>query len=205
MRRDQLEVYIIRCQHGDTIPLLAIWNDVQAVVVNTITGFLNGQYSLGGASFDDLHQESYFTMLKAIRAYKPGTNFYGLLKTALVNDFILITGCCTYQLPKALNRATSLDTPIFEEENSNTLAGIIPDDHDDIEDILHTIWLDDLRNALEKALAHINAEQAAALRRRYGGAQLSKYERSLADNGLASLRRKQSTYRYLQRFICDLE
>ena len=126
MCRDQLEVYIIRCQHGDTRPLLAIWNDVQAIIVNTIAGFLKGQYSLGGAAFDDLHQESYFTMLKVIRAYKPGANFYGLLKTALVNDFILITGCCTYRLPKALNQAISLDTPIFEEENSNTLVDIIP-------------------------------------------------------------------------------
>lgn len=205
MCKDELEVLIIRCQHGDTVPLLTIWNDVQPVIVNTAASFMRGSQSVGGASFDDLCQEGYFTMLKVIGAHKPGVNFYGLLKTALVNDFILITGCCTYRVPKALNRATSLDTPVFDEENSNTLSGIIPDDHDDIEDILHQIWLDDLRNALEKALACITVEQAAALRRRYRGAQLSQCERHLADNGLASLKRKQSTYRYLQRFICDLE
>lgn len=206
MCENELTTLIIRCQHGDAASLSIVWNEVQPIIVNTAASFTRKSESAGGYTFDDLYQESYFTLVKAVEAINPDTDncFRSLFKTALIKDFIRLTGRCTYKLPKVLNCAVSLDAPLTDSENSGTLRGIIPDGKDDIGLIIHRIWLEDLRNALEQALSCIPKEQAAALWRRCQGEHLSSQEQRLAHIALNKLKRKQSTYRYLQRFVCNL-
>lgn len=207
MSKDELEILIIRCQCGDTRPLLVIWNNVQALITNCAASFLQGSNSIAGVTFEDLHQESYFTMLKVIKAWTPESNFYGLMKAALRNDFIRLTGQCTYQTAKALNRATSLDAPLqtgTDAGNAGTLSELIPDTKDDVEEILHILWLGELRFALEQALSCVTKEQAAALWRKYGGKSLSAKEKGLARIGLSCLKRDPRTFSRLESFMDTL-
>lgn len=206
MCENELTTLIICCQHGDAASLFIVWNEVQPIIVNTAASFTKKSKNAGGYTFDDLYQESYFTLVKAVKAINPDTDncFRSLFKTALINDFIRLTGCCTHELPKVLNCAVSLDAPLTDSENSGILRDVIPDGNDDLDDVIHRIWLEDLRHALEQALRSIPEEQAAALWRRCQGEHLSSQEQRLAHIALNKLKRKQSTYRYLQRFVCSL-
>ena len=100
-----------------------------------------------------------------------------------------------------LDRSVSLDLPV-DDEDGETIADTLTDGIDPADDVLHDLWLTELRETMEAALSSIKAEQAAALRRRwYGvsGASMSQSERKAADRGLMALR-KPSIYQLLKGF-----
>lgn len=206
MCEHELTTLIIRCQHGERAPLIVLWDAVQPIVLKTAAAFLENSQSVGGYMFDDLCQEGYLALVITIETFSagPNANFYGLFKTILIHRFARCTNRSTCKRPKVLDCAASLDAPLTDSANSGVLRGIIPDGKDDIGLIIHRIWLEDLRSALEQALSCIPKEQAAALWRRCQGEYLSPQEQRLAHIALNKLKRKQSTYQYLQRFVCNL-
>ena len=124
-----------------------------------------------GVEFDDLVQSGYLAMVDAVETYEPAagtfSNWFMLyLKTAFANA----TGYRTKAgKMEPLNSATSLDTPLSDESDSDTLLAITEDPNGQVplQSVEERLWNEQLHNALESALSSLPEQSAEILRLRH--------------------------------------
>lgn len=202
-----VEEIVARIKAGETDLLPTLWERVEGFVKKKANYFLYGHSVTYGMDFDDLCQEGFFAVLDAVKNYDPATcscHFKSYLATVISRRYLNLV----YVRPGSdigpknpIDRSVSLDLPVGDEDGE-TIADTLTDGNDPADDVLHELWLAELRETMEAALSSIKAEQAAALRRRwYGtdGGSMSKAERKAADRGIMSLR-KPSIYQILKGF-----
>lgn len=202
-----VEEIVARIKAGETDLLPMLWERVEGFVKKKANGFLYDHSTAYGMDFDDLCQEGFFAVLDAVKSYDPATcscHFKSYLATVISRRYLNLV----YVRPGSdkgpknpLDRSVSLDLPV-DDEDGETIADTLTDGIDPAGDVLHDLWLTELRETMEAALSSIKAEQAAALRRRwYGvsGVSMSQSERKAADRGLMALR-KPSIYQLLKGF-----
>lgn len=223
-RNEAVEVLVVRIKGGETSLIQNLWDLVEGVATRKAYDHFwknrSMSYYAGGLDFDDLYQECFLCMLSAIEHYsvenRTGNGgFTSYLAATMdyhcMNLVLKRPGCPNYGTKNILDCSASLDAPLeggrkkSGDKNKQCLADIIPAP-DFSSDVEHQIWIEELRDALEVALASIKEEQATALRRRYAGdgPALTPEEKRLADRGLASLRSKPATRRILHDFVCCL-
>lgn len=124
-----------------------------------------------GVEFDDLYQSGYLALVAAVDGYKPGniafsTWFMYYLRTT----FSEVAGYrTTKQKRDPLNKALSLNAPLEDNADSDTFEDITADPYAvaAIENVEEAVWIDQLHNTLESALAGLPENQSSVLRLRY--------------------------------------
>lgn len=118
-----------------------------------------------GTEFDDLLQEAYLAMLRAVRLWRPdgGTGFIGIYELTLRTAFADVCGLRTMRdRQDPLQVATSLDAPVGEDgEETNTLVDFVQDTQ--AEDRLLEVEREELVEAVQAALQQLPNELREAL------------------------------------------
>lgn len=155
-----------RIQNGETDLMLQLWEQVRRFVAQQAKRLiykLEGRY---GVEADDLISAGYIALYAACATYRPEEGkfltWYGYF---LKNEF---ARTCGYKTSKRdlLNRADSLDVPIGEDGDT-TKGDMLADPVDQFADAEHKIWLEQLQEAMGKAMDALPAEWRDVLHRYY--------------------------------------
>lgn len=163
------EELVAEIQAGATEQMGTLWEQISGLVkwkANRIIHALEGRVEL-----DDLCQSGYLAMVAAVESYKEesgafSTWFMYHLKTA----FAEATGYRTKKGQKdPINHSISLDMPLTDDADSDSLVDIIADPSGQKKLVLaeETIFREQLHDAIEKALAAIPEQYADVIRMRY--------------------------------------
>ena len=158
-------------QSGERDKLPELWEQVERFVAQQARRrhLLSG--GAGGVEVEDLYQSGYIALVAAADTYNPaaGRAFIGWLALVLKTVFAEAGGCRSIkQARDPLRHAGSLDVPASEDSDT-TIGDLIADpgaarNFQDAEDRL---YLEQLHNALEKALDELPDRQGDTLRRRF--------------------------------------
>lgn len=162
---------LVAAIQGGEDRMVELWEQVADLVkwkANRVISALEGR---GGVDFEDLYQSGYPAMVAAVGSYKPecgafSTWFVYHLKTA----FAEATGYrSAKQQRDPIHRATSLDIPLTDEAGSSTLMDLVPDPCGlaTLEAAEHRLYLRQLHEAMEAALAQLPEKYRDTLRQRY--------------------------------------
>ena len=131
----------IRIQAGENDLISQLWDQVyrfirqQARIHMRITN--NAYGGAVGYEEDDLVQQSYFALLRAVKYYKAdaGASFITILAYTLKRAFSNVRG----RVGDAMSRAVSGDVPAFPDDAVTTVLDILPDT--DLEERGGVEWL----------------------------------------------------------------
>ena len=174
------EELVVRIQAGELDRLPEMWKQVSNFVDMQAGKRARALYGFGGVTAEDLYQSGYIALVNAIDSYKIGGGmpFIGWLALYLKRAFAEAGGFkysrCAHD---PLHRAGSLDAPFQVGEGKPvTLIDTLPDTcaDQDLQDVEDRVWLEQLRAALDTALAELPDKQNELLRRRYYTGQTLK-------------------------------
>lgn len=208
------EELAIKIQQGHEELYPALWeNVVDFVKYKAFRRYAAAVDETGNVvEVDDLVQNGYFAMIRAVRLFKPESgNYITVLVYCLKTAFNEALGRMNKD---PLRRAISLDAPLNEDPDSNTLLDIQADTENEyqFDDVEEKVWCEELRNALEKAASELPPRQREIIFRRYAlnktlkeigdFAGLSKeYIRQTERGAFKAMRKKQYG---LEKFLDDM-
>ena len=122
-----------------------------------------------GAESDDLYQSGYLALVAAVDTYDPerGASFIHWYALALKTAFAEAGGYRTKRQAKdPVRYAGSLDTPMTDEPDADTLEAAIADKaaEEAFEEAEEAIWRRQLHDALETEIGKLTPRQAAVIR-----------------------------------------
>ena len=124
-----------------------------------------------GVEFDDLYQSGYPALVDAVETYDPASGAFSTwFMFYLKKAFADVTGYRTKSgRMEPLNNAISLDTPLTDDSDSDTMMEVTADPNGQrpTEDAEEAIFCRQLRQALEAALDSIPEEYSEVLRLRH--------------------------------------
>ena len=167
------EELVALIQGGDREKLAALWEQVERFVALQARRRVLFSGGLGGVEVDDLYQSGYIALVAAADSYDPaaGCSFIGWLTLHLKKVFAEAGGYRSRrQARDPLHRAGSLDAPVrVGDEEADALGDFIPDPGavQDFQDAEERLYLEQLHNALEKALDELPDWQGDAIRRHF--------------------------------------
>ena len=148
-----------------------LWEQVDGLVKWKAKQVIAALCGRCGVDFDDLYQSGYPALVAAVESYEPergafSTWFMYHLKTA----FAEATGYRTKSgRNKPLNNSISLDTPLSDDSDSDTMMEVVADPNGQrpTQSVEEAIFHQQLRDALEASLSAIPEQSAEILRLRY--------------------------------------
>jgi len=162
------EELVALIQSGEREHLAELWEQVEKFVAMQAGKKARALEGFGGVTAEDLYQSGYIALVAAADSYDPaaGCAFIGWLALALKTAFAEAAGYRTSRRDP-LEYSASLDTPL-DDESGLTLGDLQEDPAAQaMQDVENNIWLEQLRAALQKAMAELPAEQRDTLRLRY--------------------------------------
>ena len=146
----------------------ALWDNVKLFVYLNCNRYYNNnkrKCEAAGVEPDDLRQEGYFAVLKAIESYDnmSGYKFITFMSYPLKNTFNELTG---QRKKRLLNDTISLDAPIKSDDDL-ILLDTVKDKRDYIEDIDDRLYNETLHNDLELALKDLDCKEETVIRYYY--------------------------------------
>lgn len=192
----------LAAQAGDQNALFALWEQCRGLIYVIAKRRYSG-LELGGTAhgvdMDDLMQSGFLGLVDAVGRYDPKKDF-------LFNSYL--TNCLKTAFSEALgarkrdplSTAVSLEMPLGDDPEGDTLEAVVPNPENNIEDAAERIFREQLHNTLEAALSECPTAQERALRLRFYnglyatqvaavlGLKYSEVQR-LINNGLQKLRR----------------
>lgn len=165
-------VALIRGGERDKLPEL--WAQVERFVAkqaNKLLIIMGDSAAAHGLEFGDLYNAGYLALVAAVDSFNldTGRSFICWLAFHLKTAFAETGGYRNKrQARDPLHHAGSLDAPVSEDGDS-TLGEFQADPvaAQALEDVERRMYLDQLHDALERALATLPEQQSATLRRRY--------------------------------------
>ena len=154
------EELAVRIKAGERDRLLELWVQVKDLVAWYAVRRYNAAPGLGGVEVDDLIQSGFIAMVEAVESFEPGAGckFSTWMKRPLQTAFAKAGGYLTEkQKMDPLHRCDSLDRPVGEDDG-DTLGDLQAALDDDMEAAERRIWLEQLRAALDKAVATLPEE-----------------------------------------------
>lgn len=158
-------------QNGDRERLTELWDQVRRLVWQQARRWAAG--GRGGVEAEDLQQTGFIAVLRAADNFDigNGAKFTTVLDYYLKNEFTAAVGLRTQRdCLDPLRSAVSLDAPLTDNtEDLFTLADTLPDPAAEaaIDDVSERDRAKRLHDALEAAIAELEPDQRAAIRRRY--------------------------------------
>lgn len=147
---------------------LTLWAAVRGYAAKKARRWVTALNHRCGVELDDLMQEAYLAMLRAVRLWRPdgGTGFIGIYEFTLRTAF---ADACSIRTARTRNdplqTAVSLDMPVGEDgEGNNTLVDLVTDTQAEIqfleverEELAETVQaaLQQLPNELREALTDV--------------------------------------------------
>ena len=111
---------------------LTLWAAVRGYAAKKARRWVAALHHRCGVELDDLMQEAYLAMLRAVRLWRPdgGTGFIGIYELTLRTAFADACGIRTVRSRSdPLQTAVSLDAPVGEDgEEAGTLGSLVPDE-----------------------------------------------------------------------------
>lgn len=165
------EELVALIQAGERDRLSELWGQMERFVAQQASRRIVLSGGIGGVEFGDLYNAGYLALVAAADTYDPaaGRSFIGWLALALKTAFAEAGGYRSRkQARDPLHRAGSMDAPASED--SDTAIGELIEDPraaQNLQDAEDSIWLEQLHDALEKALDELPAHQGDTLRRRF--------------------------------------
>ena len=169
------EELVALIQAGERDRLPELWEQVERFVANRANRLIKALELMGvqsGLEFDDLYNSGYIALVAAADSYgaEAGMQFIGWLAFHLKTAFgDYGTGRSKARKNNPLNRATSMDAPIGDDEDGAALGDFIPDPAavQAFQDVEEQQYQEQLHAALERALGTLEADEEAAIRARY--------------------------------------
>lgn len=202
-----------RIQNGETDLIPTLWEQVRRFIYREAYRRHRATEGLGGVEVDDLVQSGYIALVKAVASFQPDGEYAFLtyLGKQLKTSFAEAGGYRTSKRDP-LNDADSLDAPLTDDTDT-TKGDMLADPVDQYEDAERRIWLEQLRDALGKAMEDLPPEWREVLRRYYWDGQTLEeisaatgIHKNNVDNrrhkGLKQLRRNVQRYG-LDQFVED--
>lgn len=166
MMSDEELAQAVRSGAAELMP--ALWERVRGLIAYKARGV--GPYlERCGLTVDDLVQEGYFSLLRALEHYDPEKGrFIPFLSSTLEQDqWGLVCRPAVQRRP--LNSAVSLDAPMTGEDGGDgaALMDVVSAPCGALDEMEERIYREQLWAALERALDRIPEERAAAVREFY--------------------------------------
>lgn len=195
-------------QNGDGDAVLLLWKQVENFIKLMADRY---EETHPGFEFDDLVQVGFFAMLQAASVYQQDreASFIHFLSFYLKKEFPKSFGITKRRTVKTkdgktktvysdpLRYAESLNEPLSADDpNGDTLEDIQPDPRDPYEEAERRIWLEQLRQQLNKSLATLPEEQRETIQCRYRDCM------NLEQTG-AAMQRTKTEVRKLERAALD--
>ena len=159
-----------RIQAGERELLPELWEQVRRFVAKMAARRFILSNGYGGVEIDDLIQAGFLAVCEAVERFEPDGEYKFLtyLDRPLRRAFSEAGGYRSRkQYHDPLHSCASLDTPLGDDPDGDTLGDLQADPVDVFEDADRRIWLEQLRDALESALDDLTPVQRETLRRRF--------------------------------------
>jgi RNA polymerase sigma factor (sigma-70 family) len=167
------EELCLRIRQGEPQLLPQLWEQQESLIYWRAYRYYNsrrGVCDASGVTVEDLKQEGFFAVTDAVKAYDPDTGykFTAYLNFPLKNRFKAVTGVKEHSRVEPLNRCTSLDAPL-SEDNDASLADTVPDENAvrPFEAVEDNIVNDQLKAVFEDCLSSLPETERRVLRLRY--------------------------------------
>lgn len=138
-------------QAGERDYISVLWEQIRGLVAKLAIQQHYKTEGAGGVEIEDLIQCGFLAMLDAIKAYTPAYKFSTYLSYHLKVAFAEAGGYRTSRRDP-LNHCISLDTPLSDETDSETLIDIQPAGKDFFVDVEQRIWTEQLHKALDEVI-----------------------------------------------------
>ena len=171
------EELVAAIQAGDTSHFGALWDNLYLLVRKMAIRFHRVIGGRGGLEVEDLEQIGFMAMVEAAETFNPHkeAKFATWLCICLRRFFQEASGRLymdkngNLRSKDMLDYAVSLDMPLGDDPQSDTLADVVPDPNAiaNIEQVEESVWREQLRNAVSDVLLEIEPEQAEVLRCRF--------------------------------------
>ena len=171
------EELVTAIQAGDKSHFGALWDNLYLLVRKMAIRFHRVIGGRGGLEVEDLEQIGFMAMVDAAETFNPHkeAKFATWLCICLRRFFQEASGRLymdkngNLRTKYVLDYAVSLDMPLGDDPQSDTLADVVPDPNAmaNIEQVEESVWRGQLRNALSDVLMEIEPEQAEVLRCRF--------------------------------------
>ena len=167
------EELVARIQRGEDL-MGDLWEQIERLVKWKANHIMTALEGCGGrgVEFEDLYQSGYLAMVSAVNTYDPaaGCAFSTWFMYHLKNAFAEATGYRTQKgRCEPLNNYLSLDTPLTDDADSDDLMDVVadPSGQRGLESAEEAMYMEQLHEALETALAEIPEKYADVLRLRH--------------------------------------
>lgn len=157
-----------RIQAGERELLPQLWEQVRRFVCKMANKRYCATNGLGGVELDDLIQSGFLAVVEAVEYFEPNGEymFLSYLGNCLKTAFAIAGGYRSNKRDPLLD-CISLDTPLGNDSDSDTLLDLQEDPANQIEDAERRIWLEQLRETMNKAISSLPEEEQAVLHCRY--------------------------------------
>lgn len=165
------EELAVRVKNGDTDALLELWEHnygLASIFARRRYNRLEAVGNMRGVDMDDLMQAAFLALVSAVNYYDPEKDFSfsSYWDKCIKNEFNSLLGTRTRKCDP-LNLSTSLDAPLDDSPDAESLGSLIPDPADAFETATERIWHEQLQETIEKALARLSPDQVSILKMRY--------------------------------------
>lgn len=166
------EEFAAAIKAGNTDLYSDLWNQVQRFVIWKARQRYVLTNGVGSVEVEDLVQSGFLALVSAVHYFDPasGVSFLTVLGNCLKTAFSTAGGYRTTKR-NPLDKCSSLNTPLNDEEDGDTLLDMIEEPRDYIEELEEKIWRDDLRAVLEKEVSALPLEQMETIYKRFARGQ----------------------------------
>ena len=163
------EELAIEIQNGKTEYYPVLWDQVERFIKKKANERMRKLPEGVDVEFDELYDSGFFAVVNAVKYYKPEKDctFLTILGYTLKNAFSEVTGIRTAKgRNDPLRYALSFDTPVVSD-GSLTLADVLTDDTDFVEESAQRANKKAMRKALDSALDKLPPKEAEVIRLQY--------------------------------------
>ena len=164
------EELAIEIQNGKTEYYPVLWDQVERFIKKMANERMRVLPKDVDVEFDELYDSGFFAVVRAVKYFKPEKDYTFLtcLGNTLKTAFSEVTGIRTSKgRNDPLRYALSFDAPVANDKETITLADVIADDTDFVEESAQRANRRAMRKALDAALDKLPPKEAEAIRLQY--------------------------------------
>lgn len=167
------EELVIRIKAGETALMDELWTQVERFVYKQANKFFNAykyRCSQIGLEVDDLYQEGFLAIHRAVKGFEPAKNVLFLTYASYRLKCQFFDVCKMHSTGWEKNTAyqtISLDEPIDSAENETTFVDLLADEADLETTVIEQVFNERLSQDLETAMTRLTERQAYIITERY--------------------------------------
>lgn len=164
------EELAIAIQKGNKEALLILWAQCYGFVCLQANKWAEAWKDRPSCDRDDFVQSGFIALNAAVRAFQADRgSFINLLAMYLKTEFSKVAGCYTSaQMKEPLNNAISLDSPAYNDDDSETTMGeTIPIDEPGFEEVEEAIDTAQINAVLREAIKELPEKQSQVIEAHY--------------------------------------